>query len=142
MPADADSVNYRGVTVVYGQDRYLRPGALEEKVFLQPGSIYSENDVNRTYEALSRLNILKYVNIVMRRAPGELDGDGLLNAWIYVSRTKKQGVSFELEGTNSEGDLGFGAGVTYQHRNLWRRSEMLTAKIRTPTRAYRENLRG
>ena len=142
LPADADSVNYRGVTVVYGQDRYLRPGALEEKVFLQPGSIYSENDVNRTYEALSRLNILKYVNIVMRRAPGELDSDGLLNAWIYVSRTKKQGVSFELEGTNSEGDLGFGAGVTYQHRNLWRRSEMLTAKIRTSYESISGKLEG
>lgn len=142
LPAGASSVRYRGVTVIYGQDRYLRPGALEEKVFLQPGSIYSENDVNRTYEALSRLSILKYVNIVMRKVPGEVDGDGLLDAWIYVSRTKKQGVSFELEGTNSEGDLGFGIGVTYQHRNLWRRAEMLTAKVRTSYESISGNLEG
>lgn len=142
IPAGADSVDFRGVTVIYGHDRYLRPGALEEKVFLQPGSVYSENDVERTYEALSRLSILKYVNVVMRKVPGEVDGDGLLDAWIYVSRTKKQGVSFELEGTNSEGDLGFGIGATYQHRNLWRRAEMLTAKVRTSYESISGNLEG
>ena len=142
IPDDAESVNYRGVTVVYGADRYLNPGALEEKVFLQPGNIYSERDVNRTYEGLSRLSILKYVNIVMRHVSEEIEGDGKLDAWIYVSRTKKQGVSFELEGTNSEGDLGFGIGATYQHRNLWRRSEMLTAKVRTSYESISGNLEG
>lgn len=142
LPADQDTVDCRGVTVVYGPDRYLSPGALEDKVFLQPGRVYSESDVNRTYEGLSRLSILKYVNIVMRRVPGEVDGDGLLNAWIYVSRTKKQGVSVELEGTNSEGDLGFGVGMTYQHRNLWHRAEVLTAKVRTSYESISGNLEG
>jgi len=42
-----------------------------------------------------------------------------------------QGVSLELEGTNSEGDLGFGVGLTYMHRNLSHGSELLTAKLRT-----------
>ena len=44
---------------------------------------------------------------------------------------KKQGVSLELEGTNSEGDLGFGIGLTYQHRNLAHGAELLSAKFRT-----------
>lgn len=37
-------------------------------------------------------------------------------------------MTVSLEGTNSEGDLGFGVAATYQHRNLARGSETLTAK--------------
>ena len=57
--------------------------------------------------------------------------DVMLDAYVLLTRGKKQGISLELEGTNSEGDLGFGVGLTYQHRNLARGSELLTAKFRT-----------
>lgn len=53
-----------------------------------------------------------------------------LDAYILLSRTKKMGVTLELEGTNSEGDFGVGGGITYQHRNLAHGGEMLTFKLR------------
>lgn len=124
-----DTVNYHGITVIYGNDHYLRPSVLEEQCFIRAGEPYSATDVNRTYEALSRLEILKYVNIVMEPA-ASIGDEMFLNAVINLSRTRKQGITFELEGTNSEGDLGFGVGVTYRHRNLAHGSEMLTAKFR------------
>lgn len=124
-----DTVNYHGITVIYGKDHYLRPSVLEEQCFIRAGEPYSATDVNRTYEALSRLEILKYVNIVMEPA-ASIGDEMFLNAVINLSRTRKQGITFELEGTNSEGDLGFGVGVTYRHRNLAHGSEMLTAKFR------------
>jgi hypothetical protein len=124
-----DTVSYKDISVIYGKDHYLRPSLLYEKCYIRPDQPYSASDVNRTYEALSQLGIVKYVNIVMDPA-ATIGSDQLLNAYIYLSRTKKQGVSFELEGTNSEGDLGFGLGVTYRHRNLARGSELLTAKFR------------
>ncbi len=41
-------------------------------------------------------------------------------------------MSVEVEGTNSEGDLGFGVGLAYQHRNIAMQvSELLSAKFRT-----------
>ena len=61
---------------------------------------------------------------------GKIDGVEYLNAFILLTRNKKQGVTFEVEGTNSEGDFGFGVGVTYQHRNLGHRSNLLTTKFR------------
>ena len=43
---------------------------------------------------------------------------------------QKQSITAELEGTNSEGDLGFGIGLGYQHRNLAKGSEQLGVKFR------------
>ncbi len=124
-----DTVPYKNTLVVYGEDHYLKPAALEEKCFIEPGRAYSAAAVERTYEALSQLGIIKFINIEMVPA-GTMDGHEALDACIYISRNKKQGVQLELEGTNSEGDLGFGVGATYKHRNLGHRSELLTVKMR------------
>lgn len=127
MPTD--TVTSGRFSAVYDNDRYLKLPLLEEKCFIRPGEPYSVTDVNRTYEALSQLAIVKYVNIAM--VPVTADGEPALEAVITLSRTKKQGVTFEVEGTNSEGDLGFGIGVTYRHRDLAHGGEVLTAKVRT-----------
>ncbi|MDE7156317.1 MAG: BamA/TamA family outer membrane protein [Muribaculaceae bacterium] len=136
-----DSVEYHGLTILYGEDRYLRPSILEEKCFIEPDNLYNSARVDRTYEALGRLSILKYINISLVPA-GTLDGKPALDAYILLSRAKKQGVTFELEGTNSEGDLGFGIGLTYLHRNLWKGSEMLTTKFRTSYESISGNFEG
>lgn len=125
----SDTVQFRGISVVYASDRYLSPSILEEKCYIQSGAAYSARAVDKTYEAFGRMSIIKYINIELVPA-GNLDGFELLDARIYISRNKKQSLSAELEGTNSEGDLGLGVGLTYQHRNLARGSQLLTAKFR------------
>lgn len=127
--APLDTVVSGKFMAVYDGDPYLRLSLLEEKCHIRPGAPYSITDVNRTYEALSQLPIVKFVNVTM--VPDSVDGHAALEALITISRTKKQSVTFEVEGTNSEGDLGFGVGVTYQHRDLARGAELLTAKVRT-----------
>lgn len=136
-----DTVRYRDVSVVYGPDRYLRPQVLEEKCYLTPGQPYSARAVDRTYEAIAQLGILRFVNIEMRPA-AEVDGEQWLDAVISVGRNRKQAVSVELDGTNSEGDLGAGVALTYQHRNLAHGSEMLTAKLRGSYESISGNLDG
>ena len=136
-----DSVEYHGLTILYGKDHYLRPSILEEKCFIEPNKLYNSSRVDRTYEALGRLSILKYINISLVPS-GTLDGKPALDAYILLSRAKKQGITFELEGTNSEGDLGFGIGLTYLHRNLWKGSEMLTTKFRTSYESISGNFEG
>lgn len=125
----SDTAAYGDVSVVYGRDRYIKPKVLDEMCFIHPGLPYSAADVERTYEALGRLSIVKFINIEMTPA-GSLGDFGLLDATIVLSRNKKMSVAVELEGTNSEGDFGFGLGLTYQNRNLARGSELLTAKLR------------
>lgn len=79
---------------------------------------------------MNQLGIIKFVNIELRPNPQSSTGRGL-NAYVMLAPAKKQSVSLELEGTNSEGDLGFGVGVNYKHRNLAKKSEELSVKFRT-----------
>ena len=47
-----------------------------------------------------------------------------------MARNKPNSFSAELEGTNSAGDLGAAASLSYQSRNLFRGSELFTFKLR------------
>ena len=84
-----DTVHYRDVAVVYGPDHYLRPAVLEEKCYIRPGQPYSARAVDRTYEALSQLGILRFINIEMQPAP-VVDGEQWLDAVISLGRNRKQ----------------------------------------------------
>ena len=110
-----DSIRYNNISVLYGEDRYIRPSVLYESNHIQPDGIYTAKEVEQTYEALGRLGILRYTSIEFRQV-GNSEGKEWLDAYILLTRGKKQGVSLELEGTNSEGDLGCGVGLTYQPR--------------------------
>ena len=131
---ELDTVHYKNVEILYGPDRYLTPGTLEEKCFLVPGQLYNTHSVDRTYESLARLGILKSINIELVPEVATADttatADRLLDVYILLSRNKKQSITLDVEGTNSEGDLGFGVGATYQHRNLARGSQLFTARLR------------
>ncbi len=141
--ADAvrDTVRYNGIDIIYGSDHYIKPKVLEEKCFIRPGELYRAYEADRTYEALAQLGILHSINIELAPA-GSLGDNGLLDAYIYLTRNKKQGVTLELEGTNSEGDLGFGVGLTYQHRNLGKVSDLFTAKFRMNYESLSGNVSG
>lgn len=121
-----DSVTYRGITIYSGEKPYLRPSVIYENCFIEPGTIYSQQEVDRTYQSFSRLSILNFINIrfVPTRVPG------LLDAYILLTPGKSQSLSVSVEGTNSEGDLGVAVGLGYSHRNVGKGSETLTTKGR------------
>ena len=126
----ADTVTlHSGIKIIEGPDRYLRHDVLDECNHIEPGQLYNAEAITRTYRALGRLNILKQINIDVRPL-GEVDGVLMVDAYVLLSPDKSQTVSVSLEGTNSEGDLGFGVGVDYQHRNLLHGSERFNAKFR------------
>lgn len=138
---DRDTVRYRDIDVLYGHDRYIRPSVLEEKCFIQAHKPYNASCVDRTYEALSQLPIIRFINIEMKPV-ATVGNTVMMDAYILLSRNKKQNIAVELEGTNSEGDLGFGVGLTYQHRDLAKRSELLTAKLRASYESLNGNFDG
>ncbi len=123
-----DSLSYRGYEMYYKDKLFLRPRLLLNFNYLRPGELYSEQDVQSTYANLSRLRALRYSNIRFYEAGGN---DSLkLDAWVMLAKNKSKSMSFEIEGTNSAGDLGAAASVSYQHRNLFKGSEMFTLKVR------------
>lgn len=123
-----DSLHYKGFPIYYKDKLYLRPKVLTNNLRIIPGTLYNEQDVKRTYSSFGRLQALKYTNI---RFFETMQGDSAkLNAYVLLTKSKHQSVSFEIEGTNSAGDLGAAAAVAFQHRNLFRGSEAFMFKIR------------
>lgn len=122
------SEEYKDVNIIYGEEKYLRANIIDDNCFIKVGEKYNSTDVDRTYQSFGRLGILKYINISFE-AVGREDGRLMLDAFILLTKGKSQTVSVSLEGTNSEGDLGFGIATTYQHRNIARGSETLSAKF-------------
>jgi outer membrane protein assembly factor BamA len=132
-----DSVAYKDIDILYGNKRYLRPSVLYENCFIRKNEIYSDASINKTYEALNRLGILKFVNIKSRPVD-----DNELDVYVLLTPGKSQSVGFELEGTNSEGDLGVGASISYSHANIGKGSETFTTKFRAAYESLSGNLEG
>lgn len=123
-----DSIHYRGMPIYFKDKLYLRPKVLYNNVQFMPGQCYNEQQVERTYSNFGRLQALKYTNI--RFFENQRNDSLLLSAYVMLTKAKQQSVAFELEGTNSAGDLGAAASVTFQHRNLFKGSEVLMLKLR------------
>lgn len=133
--------DYKDIEIYTIGKPYLRPSVLYENCFIRADAPYNQNNVDRTYSALSRLGILKFINITFVPVATE-NGANLLDAYILLTPAKSQSVAFELEGTNSEGDLGVAAAVSYTHRNIGKGSETLTAKVRGAYESLSGDLEG
>lgn len=136
-----DSVNFGGIEIVYADTRYLRPSVIADNCFLQPGEVFAQKNVDKTYRAFSRLGILKFINVSFVPA-GHIGDDGILDVYVLLTPGKSQTASVELEGTNSEGDLGMAVGLTYSHRNIGNGSETFTGKLRGSYESLSGNLEG
>jgi outer membrane protein assembly factor BamA len=126
----ANIENYNGFRLLYpGQDDkpYLRAKIVDNHSFLRSGTMYSSDTRSKTYSSLSRLDILRYSNITFDEIPGS---DNELIANVYMMRQPKHSVALEMEGTNTAGDLGAAASLSFTDRNLFRGSEQLTLKLR------------
>ncbi len=124
----SDSIHYQGFPIYYNDRLYLRPKVLVNNLAFLPGSLYNEQAVQRTYSNFGRLQMLKYTNI--RFFETQQNDSAKLNAMVMLTKSKHQSVSFEVEGTNSAGDLGAAAAISFQNRNLFHGSEALMLRLR------------
>lgn len=119
-----------------GDECYLRDKVLIRNTFVLPGDRYAEWAVRNTYASLSRLHILKYINIRVEPV-GDTAG---LDVFIYLTPQPANALQFELDGTNTAGDLGFALGLTYQQRNAFRGSETFTTRLKGSYEALSGNV--
>ena len=111
----------------------LRRNVLKSNTFIQPGSLYSSRDLQNTYNHFGRLGAVRYTNINFTEVPDS----NLLDCDIQLSTNKPSTISFQPEGTNTAGDLGAAATLTYQNRNLFHGSEVLSLELRGAFEAIR-----
>ena len=105
---------------------HLRHRVLLNATAMEEGKPYSASALQRTYNNFARLQAVKYTNISFK----EVTDSGKLDCNIQISTNKPSNISFQPEGTNTAGDLGAAASLTYTNRNLFRGSEQLSIELR------------
>ena len=106
-----DSINYKGYPIYYKDKLYLRPKVLTDNLRFAPGDLYNERDVQQTYSSFGRLPALKYTNI--RFVETQIGDSTKLDCYVMLTKSKHKSIAFEVEGTNSAGDLGAAASVSF-----------------------------
>ncbi|TFH21202.1 MAG: hypothetical protein E4H10_15685, partial [Bacteroidia bacterium] len=115
-----DTLVYDSIHLVYTGKHNIRPGVVTQKNYIIPGTVYDASDVNRTYRNLSSLSAFRMVDIRFKEVDSE---DAMLDCEVLVVPATKQSYAIKLEGTNSGGNIGAAANVSYRHRNLFGGSE-------------------
>ena len=112
---------------------HLRDRVLRENTMLTEGQPYSAEGLQNTYNHFGRLGAVRYTNINFQMVPDS----ALLDMDVEVQTNKPSTLSFQPEGTNTAGDLGAAASLTYQNRNLFRGSETFSVQLRGAYEAIR-----
>lgn len=104
----------------------LRRHVLEDATLIKAGAPYSGSDLQATYRNFGRMSAVRYTNISF----AELPDTTLLDCAIQIDTSRPSTISFQPEGTNTAGDLGAAASLTYQNRNLFHGSELFSIQFR------------
>lgn len=105
---------------------HLRKQVLLNATAIKAGRPYDASALQRTYNNFARLQAVKYTNIKFAEVPDT----NLLDCHIQINTNKPSTISFQPEGTNTAGDLGAAASITYTNRNLFHGSEQLSIEFR------------
>ena len=121
-----DTLGLGNYSLLYKNELFMRPTVLSNQTYILPGELYSQSRVDRTYNSFSQLNALKHTTLRIKEND---NNPSLLDCYIMFERRKQRSVSFEIEGTNTAGDLGAAASLTFSNRNLFKGSEVLSLRL-------------
>ncbi len=105
---------------------HLRHQVLLNATAVKEGQPYSASDLQRTYNNFARLQAVKSTSIRFVEVPDT----NQLDCNIQISTNKPHTLSFQPEGTNTAGNLGAAASLTYTNRNLFHGSEQFSIELR------------
>ncbi|MCQ2336644.1 MAG: BamA/TamA family outer membrane protein [Paludibacteraceae bacterium] len=119
--------SYKNITI-NSNVNLIRPYPLYIKTLLDPGMVYNESLMDKTYAKLSSMHIFKYLNIETKQVGDSANRQ--LDCYVYMTPDKVQSLSAQIEGTNNEGDFGLAGKLTYAHGNIFRGGEVFKFSIR------------
>ena len=120
-----DTVEFRNYILVTPKQRIIKLDALVQNTYINPQSLYNDNAVEKTYQALNSLGPIKYVNISFKETT-----DSLLDCYIIIIPGKTISLSTEAEGTYTDGYWGVAGNVNFMHRNIFKGAETFSMLVR------------
>ncbi|HYQ58250.1 MAG TPA: BamA/TamA family outer membrane protein, partial [Draconibacterium sp.] len=121
-----NSVLYANRQISYPPGLFIRTNQM------QSGELYNASNVETTFNALNRLRQFRFIDIQFNEAYPEQDTN-LLDCSIRLAPLNKQSTSFDIEGTNTSGNLGVAGNIYYQHRNLFKGAEVFQLRLKGAT---------
>lgn len=100
----------------------LRRRVVSDNTAIKVGEKFNASALQRTYNNFSRLQAVRYTSVHFV----EDQDSNLLDCHIQLSRQRANSLQFQPEGTNTAGDLGAAASLTYTNRNMFRGSEVFS----------------
>lgn len=127
----------------------LNPMVLSRMNFLNPGEIFMQNNMNRTYGRLSELQLFRSINIVP--TVNESDSQNTVDFFVQLKQLKRYDFQFEIPLiTSDQGNVisgtsyrnyGFSFVPQLTYRNVFRNAELLQFRYRASFEAQRgENI--
>ena len=118
--------NFGKVEVVKPDKFEIKDDFVNTLNLIREGRPYREMVVNTTYDRLAGVPIIKTVNIQLTESD-----TSTVDCRIALTPAKLQSVKVNLEGSlNSTGLFGVTPSISYTHRNLFKRGEVLTVGVR------------
>ena len=113
-------------TLPADKSKAIRHSVLENNMMLKSGDFFEEQKLQQSFNNFSRLHAIKYTNIKIE----ELIDSAALNAHVDIKTNKSSSISFLPEGTNTAGNLGAAATITYENKNAFHGSETFSLQLR------------
>lgn len=120
----SDTIKWDNATLYQNPQITYRSSLFENLLQMQSGDLYQLKDARNTFNAFNRLRQFRFIDIQFEK-PKSLQDTNLLDCNIRLAPMSKQAISFDLEGTNTSGNLGVAGNINYKHRNLFRGAEIL-----------------
>lgn len=123
---DYTTICKHGNRYLYNDKLFFRPGMLSSNTQLKHGELYNDAHLRKTYSNFTRLSAVAFSNVYLE----ERNGTDTLDAFVIVNHAKPHSIGFDVEATNSAGDLGAAVSGSIAHNNIFKGAETFMAKIR------------
>ena len=140
-----DTVEYRGLNIIYDDKLNVRPKVLRQTIDLYPNHLFSAQSVQDTYDRIMRVGYYRSANIQFEEDTAtNLDTkvsfiganntnvdhslstkEGYLNCNIFCTPALRQSYKVELEGSTTSSFYGLRGTVGYQNHNIFKGMELL-----------------
>ncbi|MBQ9641955.1 MAG: BamA/TamA family outer membrane protein [Bacteroidaceae bacterium] len=105
---------------------HFRRSFYSSNTLIVPGELYKDSHLKQTYSNFQRLGGVSFTTIQLTERPGT----DTLDVHMTVNHSKPHSIGYDIEATNSAGDLGAALSGNISQRNIFRGSETLTFKLR------------
>lgn len=127
--AFSDTLTFDNFTLYPNNQIKYNSSLFTRSMQMQRGQFYSLSDAENTFNIFNRLRQFRFIDIQFREP--EIKSDSLLlDGFIRLAPLSKQSTAFEIEGTNTSGNLGIAGNINYMHRNLFKGAEVFQLNFR------------